>query len=248
MDESQVRLDSVQRFATDPSTIISPPAATNSATNDNRLETLWTAASTLGTVQLISHPSGALSAAAAEVATKLRKGFSVSRIASYSATGREVTLSDRILGSTLCDFVGYADGRSNYIASQRAVFSKDFSGCLMVVYTQNGERRVAHSAASQVPTMDCKQAFLTTLRTNGATLGGWFRPFVLADSDAKADAFRVISTHAGGDPNRMTTFGVISSTGQQYAIDAFKPVAAAGNDWIVTAVRTPQMYTTWTIA
>jgi hypothetical protein len=244
----QIKPGHVLRFGTDPSTIISPKQANSSEQNDNTLETPWPTTSALGQVQLISHPSGPLAAMAADVATKLRKGISLTRAASYSAAGRERTPADRLLGVTICDFVGYTDGKSNYIPSQRAVFSKDFSGCLMVLYTQAGQRRVAHAAASQTPRMDCKRAFLQTIQANGATLGGWFRPFVSAlDSDGRMAAFEAIREHVRGDPYAITTFGVISATGQPYAIDAFKPAAAIANDWIVTRLRTPQMYTTWTV-
>src|SRR6185436_10857452 len=99
---------------------------------------------------------------------KLRKDPSKTRQASYSAPLRALGPSDRVRGSVDCDFVGYTEGKSLYVPSRGAVISKDFTGCLMVLYSQNGERRVAHSAASQDPDMDCKRAFLRTLTANGA--------------------------------------------------------------------------------
>lgn len=236
----------VLRFtATDPGDIAPPAASTQD--NDITAETLWTAASTLGRVELISHPSGALADMAAEVAKKLRSGLSLTRLASYSDTGQAHTAQDRLLGTAICDFVGYVDGRSNYIATDRAAISKDFSGCLMVHYVVNGQRRIAHSAASKDPARDCKQAFLTTLQGMNARLVGWFKPFTTADDADFIRHFAVASPHVKGRPNRMTTFGVVTATGEAYAIEAFKPEAAVHNDWIVTAVRRPAIRTSWTV-
>ncbi|WP_431258165.1 hypothetical protein ACQ86G_27050 [Roseateles chitinivorans] len=237
----------ILRFGTDPHSIGAPMAATNSTTNDNRLETLWTSANSVGAVELISHPSGPLQAIADDAAKELREGFDLSRSVSYSPVGHAVTASDRRLGSTACDYVGYADGKSYYTETDQAVFSKEFSGCLMVAYRQNGVRRIAHVSASQVPTMDCKQAFLDTLRTHDATLIGWFRPFVLADSERKAKAFRKISKHADGDFGRTTTFGVFTASDQHYAIDAFRPNRGGPNVWVVMGVYRPQLYTTFNV-
>lgn len=236
----------VLRFGTCPSTIISPHGAVNAMNNDNTLATPWPTTSHLGLVQCISHPSGNIGAIAAAVATNLRTTASKSRNASYSAVGRFVTESNRVLGSENCDFVGYVDGQSNYIQSARTVFSKDFSGCLMVAYTIAGQRYVAHAAASQVPSMDCKQAFLTTIRGMNATLIGWFRPFVSSlDSNRKAQAFGVAGQYMQQQINNLTTFGVLTQNGQAYAIDAFKPHNIVGNDWVVTDIRAKNMDQSW---
>ena len=237
----------VLRFGTDPATITSPKGVAD-ALNDNTLETKWPTTKDLGMVQCVSHPSGDLGAIAADVATRLRDGGGKSRTASYSAVGRALTSSNRAVGSASCDFVGYVDGQSNYIESARTVFSKDFSGCLMVAYTVNGQRRVAHAAASAVPKMDCKQAFLNTLQANHAVLGGWFRPFVsVRDSGRKATAFGVIGKHVGHNINNLTTFGVITNTGQAYSVDAFKPTTVAGNAWVVTNVSPHVMTNSWIV-
>ena len=238
----------VLRFGTCPSTIISPAGVLNPPLNDNTLETLWTANSNLGLVQCLSHPSGNIGAIAADVATHLRTTpGGISRSTSYSRVGRLVTRSNRVVGQLNCDFVGYVDGRSNYIQSTQAVFSKDFSGCLMVEYTVAGQRRVAHAAASQVPTMNCKQAFLTTLQGIPAVLThGWFRPFVSAtDSGRKINAFGVIGNYIQNQINNLVTFGVVTAAGQPYSIDAFKPHGIAGNDWVVTDVSPKVMSQSW---
>lgn len=238
----------VLRFGTCPSTIVSPPGATASDNNDNTKATLWPAASDLGVVRCLSHPSGNLGSIGADVATHLRATpGSKARTASYSPVGRFLTESNRVVGSLSCDFVGYVDGQSNYIRSTETVFSKDFSGCLMVVYTLDGQRHVAHAAASIVPKMDCKQAFLTTLRGMGAVLNGWFRPFVSnSDSARKAAAFQVIGKYVGHNINYLTTFGVVTNTGQAYSVDAFKPAGVGGNDWVVTNVSPKVMSQSWT--
>jgi hypothetical protein len=237
----------ILRFGTCPSTIISPPGSRNPPFNDNTLETAWPAASNLGLVQCLSHPSGNIGAIAADVATHLRATpGSASRTAGYSGAGRLFTKSNRAVGSLPCDFVGYVDGQSNYIHSVQTVFSKDFSGCLMVVYTVAGQRRVAHVAASSVATMDCKQAFLTRLHGMHAVLTGWFRPFVSAlDSGRKANAFGVIGKYVGHNINNLTTFGVVTQAGQAYSVDAFKPGGVAGNDWVVTDVGAKVMSQSW---
>jgi hypothetical protein len=235
----------VLRFGTCPSTIVSPQGG---HFNDNTLETLWTTTSALGLVQCLSHPSGAIGAIAADVATHLRTTpNSKSRSTSYSGVGRLFTPSNRVIGQMTCDFVGYVDGRSNYIASLETVFSKDFSGCLMVEYTVAGQRRVAHAAASQVPEMNCKQAFLTTLQGMHAVLNhGWFRPFVSAtDSAAKINAFAVVGKYIQHQINNLVSFGVVTAGGQPYSIDAFKPHGIAGNDWVVTAVSPKTMSQSW---
>jgi hypothetical protein len=144
--------------------------------------------------------------------------------------------------------VGYVDGQSNYIQSTQTVFSKDFSGCVMVDYTIGGQRHVAHAAASAVPQMDCKQAFLTTLQGLHATLNGWFRPFISArDSARKANAFGVIGQYVGHQINNLTTFGVITQNGLAYSVDAFKPAGIAGNDWVVTDVTPYPMSHSWVV-
>lgn len=242
----KIKAGHVLRFnGTDPGDIV-PPAAT-AVGNDITAETRWTAQSVLGRVDLVSHPTGPLADMAAEVAKKLRPGISLTRLVSYSDTAKEHTPQNRFLGAALCDFVGYVDGRSNYIATDRAVISKDFSGCLMVSYVVNGERRVAHSAASQDPARDCKQAFLTTLQGQNARQLSWFKPYTTDEAAGFIQRFAVASPHVGGRPNRMTTFGVVTSTGDAYAIEAFKPLAAVQNDWIVTAVRRPQIRSSWTV-
>ena len=238
----------ILRFGTCPSTIISPPAV-DSSRNDNTLATLWPTTSNLGAVQCLSHPSGNIGSIAADVAKNLRTTpGSKSRSASYSKAGRFFTKSNRSKGTQICDFVGYVDGQSNYISSTQTVFSKDFSGCLMVDYTLNGQRRVAHAAASQVPKMDCKQAFLDTINGLNATLNGWFRPFVSnLDSNRKITAYGVISKYIGNNINNLTTFGVITPGGLAYAIDAFKPTGIAGNDWVVTHIANKTMSTSWLV-
>lgn len=238
----------VLRFGTCPSTIISPPGAPNSARNDNTLETLWTATSNLGAVQCLSHPSGALGPIAAEVVTHLRTTpGSLSRSASYSKVGQFLTSSDRAIGQVNCDFVGYVDGCSNYIQSNQTVFSKDFSGCLMVEYTVGGNRRVAHAAASQVAKMNCKQAFLTTLQGMNALLThGWFRPYVDAtDGARKVNAYNVVKKYIQNNVNNLVTFGVVTASGDAYSIDAFKPSGIPGNSWVVTYVGSKNMSQSW---
>lgn len=237
----------ILRFATCPSTIISPEGAKNDMNNDNTLATPWPVTSNLGIVQCLSHPSGNIGPIAAAVATGLRTTpGSVARSASYSPLGRAVTASNRPIGQETCDFVGYVDGQSNYIQSTHTVFSKDFSGCLMVAYTVNGQRHVAHAAASQVAKMNCKQAFLDTLQGMNATLIGWFRPFVSAtDSARKANAYGVIGQYLGHNINNLTTFGVVTQAGQAYSIDAFKPTGIAGNDWVVTDISPKVMSQSW---
>jgi hypothetical protein len=243
---NQIKPGHVLRFATCPSTIASP-MGTNPENNDNSAETAWPNTNTLGQVTLISHPSGALGEMAAAVALGVRPGSSVSRSASYSAVGRMVTPSDRPLGQETCDFVGYTDGKSYYINSARTVFSKDFSGCLMVAYTQAGQRRVAHSAASAVAQMDCKQAFLNTIQGNGAVLHGWFRPFRDAlDSARRLGAYQAFAGYMGNNPYAITTFGVITAANQAWAIDAFKPQGITGS-WVVTHVAQPALSNAWIV-
>lgn len=237
----------VLRFGTCPSTIVSPAGAPNPTTNNNTLATPWPTTSNLGLVQCLSHPSGNIGPIAADVATRLRTTpGSTARTVSYSAPGRLFTASNRAVGSQQCHFVGYVDGQSNYIPSVQTVFSKDFSGCLMVVYTIAGQRYVAHAAASAVPPMNCKQAFLTTIQGQHAVLNGWFRPFVSAlHSARKANAFGVIGQYVGHQINNLTTFGVITDTGLAYSIDAFKPNGVVGNDWVVTDVTAHALSQSW---
>ena len=250
---NQIEPGHVLRFGTDPSTIPSP--AGSNVANDNTLETLWTNTSNLGLVQCISHPGGVLGKVAAHVATALRGGSSLSRSASYSGAGRLLTASNRLVGSVACDFVGYTDGKTNYIATNNPAFSKDFSGCLFVLYSVNGQRRVAHAASSARPDMDCKQAFLNTLQAQNAILHGWFRPFQLpGDSVAKANEYPAISQFVANQINNLTTFGVITAAGVPYSINAFKPRTAGnygtlipGNDWIVTSVAQKVMSHGWIV-
>jgi len=245
---NQIKPGHVLRFTTDPAGIISPPAV--NAGNDNTLETLWPTTSNLGNVQVLSHPSGPIGAVAADVATRLRTGFSLSRQTSYSGLGRAVTQTNRIVGAQNCDFVGYTDGKAHYINSTNAVFSKDFSGCTMVVYTQGGVRRVAHAAASLVPAMNCKQAFMRTIQGNNAVLVGWFKPFTdVTDGARKANAFAVITRYIGGNINRLTTFGIVTAANVAYTLDAFKPVGAGygANDWVVTYIAQSTMSTSWAV-
>lgn len=237
----------VLRFGTDPTTIISPKASNVAVVGDNALATPWPTTSNLGNVQCLSHPSGSLGKIAADVATSVRTG-SISRSASYSGIGRAITSSDRNVGSVNCDFVGYTDGKSMYIQSANTVFSKDFSGCLMVAYTLGGQRHVAHAAASQVPNMDCKQAFLNTIRQMGAALIGWFKPYEAARDDTQKFAALQRFLVYMKDPYSMTTFGVVTAAGQAYSIDAFKPKAPGiGNSWVITHVSARAMNQNWNL-
>jgi hypothetical protein len=239
----------VLQFGTDPAGIVSPKGV-DSNQNDNTLVRAWPTTSQLGLVQCVSHPAGALGAIAADIATRLRtSGNAIARMASYSAIGRAKTPVDRPVGSETCDFVGYVDGQSQFIASARTVFSKDFSGCLMVAYNQGG-RRVAHAAASQVAKMDCKQAFLDAIRAQNATLIGWFRPFVDArDGARRMAAFNTVSKYIGGNPYAITTFGVVTAGNQAYSIDAFKPTTIpANNAWVVTDIRAHTLSQSWRFA
>ncbi len=240
----------ILRFGTDPDGIDSPNPSGATGTNDNSLETLWPNTSSLGRVRVLSHPSGTIGPIAADVAKKLRSGFSPMRMASYSPVGLEKTQADREIGYQNCDFVGYTDGKSHYINSDNTVFSKDFTGCTMVVYKQGGVRRVAHSAASPVPHMNCRHAFMTTLQGNGAALIGWFKPYVEADNERTSYTFSVIQKYIGGRASRLTTFGVITSDNLAYSLDAFKPSVGTGfgaGDWVVTCIARCPLDTSWVV-
>jgi hypothetical protein len=194
-----------------------------------------------------------LAASGAAVAKQVRVGGSpVSRAVSYSGVGNLARTAgsrrDVHVGQANADFVGYVDGKSMFINSSNMVLSKDFSGCLMVAYTLASQRRVAHVAASHSPKWDCKQVFLNTLRKNGGSLLGWFRPYEeVYDVNAKLATYQVISTYIGGNINKLITFGAIDAADQGYAIDAFKPVGVAGNDWVVTRARLKQMSSAWNV-
>ncbi len=243
----QMKPGHILRFSTCPSTIISPHGIKSEGFADNTLATAWPMNSHLGGVRCLSHPSGAIGPIAAEVALRIRTTPSKSRAVSYSAPGRLLTKSNRIIGSENCDFVGYVDGQSNYIQSALTVFSKDFSGCLMVAYTIGGQRHIAHAAASLVPKMDCKQAFLDTLHNMNATLIGWFRPFVEnLDANRVMNTFGIIGKYIGNNPIHLTTFGIVTQNGAAYSIDAFKPKGIVGNDWVVTDVTSRTMSQSWT--
>lgn len=247
---AQIKPGHVLRFGTDPSTIISPNAANAPGPQDNQLESHWPTTSQLGQVRCVSHPAGALGEIAAAVATGGGRGpSSFSRTVSYSGVGRALTASDRLVAQETCDFVGYTDGRSYYIDSNRTVFSKDFSGCLMVCYSVAGQRRVAHSAASAVARMDCKQAFLNTLQQQNAVLHGWFRPYSEAtDVNRKLATFQNVSGFIGGDVNRLVTFGVVTATNEAWAIDAFRPTGTAGGTaWVVTYIVRKTMSQAWNV-
>lgn len=234
----------VLRFGICPSTKIPPGGVVQQEGNDNAAETRWPVERNLGLVQCLSHPSGNIGAIAADVAKHLRTTpGSISRTAGYSRPGRLLMRrSDRVVGQVSCDFVGYVDGQTNYIESARTVLSKDFSGCLMVEYIRDGQRRVAHAAASRVPEMDCRQAFLRQLQRTGATLNGWFRLFVdTTDGGRKVNTFQAVSRYIGGNVNNLVTFGVVTAEGQAYSIDAFKPDGILGNDWVVCHVSQKNM-------
>lgn len=215
------------------------------------METPWPAnlASSLGVVQALSHPTGPIGAIAADVATRQRAGFSISRLVSYSEQGRARTPGDRLVGARNCDFVGYTDGKAHYIESTNTVFSKDFSGCTMVVYRKNGMRRVAHVAASAVPAMNCKQAFMETIQNDGAQLIGWFKPFTNDDNQRKINTFMAVTGYIADDIKRLTTFGIITDGNVAYSLDAFKPVEAGlrVNEWVVTHVRQHELNRGWVV-
>ncbi len=243
---NNIRPGYVLRFnGTNPWTIHSPQGS-GGVGNDNTLITAWPNVSNLGLVECFSHPSGAIAAAAAAVAKGMRPGFSIGRAASYSAPGQFLTQSNRPIGAENCNFVGYVDGETNQIQSGATVFSKDFSGCLMIAYTHNGNRHVAHASASQVASMDCKQSSLDTLQNMGATLIGWFKPFVQAqDINSKLAGFNAAKGYCE-QIDHLTTFGIITSGNLAYSVDAFYPKKIGGNEWVVTAVRSKPMSQSWT--
>lgn len=118
----------------------------------------------------------------------------------------------------------------------------------MVVYTVGGQRRVAHAASSQVRSMDCKQAFLNTLQVTGATLHGWFRPYLDAkDFNRKSNAFKLLINYMGGNINKLTTFGIVTGMNRAYSVDAFKPTGIGGNDWVVTHVSHKTLKIRWIV-
>jgi hypothetical protein len=242
----------VLRFGVSPSTIHSPPGG-DSGNNDNTLITPWpNDRKHLGVVRCLSHVTGALEPICAIVATSLRtEGSPRKRAISYSAFGskvREITGRQNVqIGQVAADFVGYVDGKSMSLASEAIVFSKDFSGCLMAVYQLNGHRYVAHVAASLDKKMDCKQAFLDTLRHQGATLVGWFQPYHGEDDlNRKLAAFAVITGYVGGAIDKFVTFGVVDGN-RGYTIDAFRPVGSDGMSWVVTYIAPKPMSQEWTV-
>lgn len=180
---NQIKPGYVFEFGVCPSTIISPPALANKLDN-TRIEPWPDHLRALGGVRCLSHPLGTSADAAAFVANNIRTGGDAgARARSYSPAGnlaRAVTFRRNVtIGNATADFVGYIEGQSNYVESQRTVFSKDFSGCLMVAFNRNGTRCVAHVAASLEPTSDCKHTFLHALSNHiGAhyDLIGWFQP------------------------------------------------------------------------
>jgi hypothetical protein len=242
----------VLRFGVDPSTILSPKNTlinVDGNTNDLPYQTshLWRAANSLGNVSVFSHASGAL-AEACSLAAGMRAGISMTRAASYSKLGTAYRASqgtqDVAIGNANADFVGYSDGYTNYTPSAGLCFSKDFSGCLMVAYRENGVRYVAHAAANQNDDLDCKQAFLTELQNKNATMIGWFRPFIReVDNAAKTTAMLKAQKYLNNNFYNFTTFGVITAQNLAYAITAFKPVSLnlGTNDWVVTNVASKVM-------
>jgi len=242
----QIKPGHVLRFEVDPGGIASPGAAAALHRQDISLETPWpTTSSNLGIVQVLSHTSEPIGKIAADVAKKL--DFSLTRLTLYSRPEPTATPVGQMLGFQNCDFVGYTDGKAHYINSNNSVFSKDFSGCTMVVYTQAGERRVAHVAASADREMNCKQAFMTRIRNNGAELIGWFKPYDAEDFARKMSAFGVISKYVGGDINRLTTFGVVTAANMAYSLDAFKPVGVGTNNWVVTYIALCHLNRDWNV-
>lgn len=118
----------------------------------------------------------------------------------------------------------------------------------MVVYNFEGQRRVAHAAASSVPKMDCKQEFLNTPKSKKATLNGWFKPFVDSrDGARKVQTFGSIAQYIGHNPHKLVTFGVITQNAQAYSLEAFKPDGIPGNDWVVTEVTPHAMSREWKV-
>jgi hypothetical protein len=234
----------VLRFGVDPSTIPSP----QHRGHDFQSSHLWGGVNSLGNVSVFSHASGTL-AEACSLAAGMRSGISITRPTSYSGLGtytREVTgRQDVAIGNATADFVGYTDCFTNYTPSNGLCFSKDFSGCLMVAYTYNGNRFVAHAAANSNTDNDCKQAFLTHLQNIGAIMLGWFRPYVEAlDGAAKMTAMVKAKKYVNNNFYNFSTFGVITAANQGYSITAFRPVSLnlANNDWVVTNV-TPKAMT-----
>ena len=119
----------------------------------------------------------------------------------------------------------------------------------MVAYTYNGARYVAHAAANQTPAEDCKQAFLSHLQHIGATMHGWFRPFVAAtDNAAKMSSMTKAQKYLNGNFYNFSTFGVITAGNQAYSITAFRPVSLnlGNNDWVVTNITPKTMTNSFT--
>ena len=234
---NQMKPGHILKFGVSPNTIASPG-------NNGECKVLkeWpTGLRSLHSVDCFSHPSGQIGDIAAKVATKFRSGFSPLRKLSYSSFGRSHTEADRPLGTATCDFVGYVDGQSRYSESDLTVFSKDFSGCLMAIFTVNGNRRVAHVAASSVLTNDCKQDFLDRLNPAKtqyiptANLIGWFRPYIDAvHGDRKFKTINwAIKEKLMTQPDSLVTFGVVTNHNIAYSLDAF---LYQNVGWVVTYV------------
>jgi hypothetical protein len=83
---NQIKPGHVLRFGTDPGGIVSPSAV--HIDNNNGAGDALADHEQPGTLQVLSHPDGPIGTIAADVATRLRPGFSLSRQVSYSGLGR----------------------------------------------------------------------------------------------------------------------------------------------------------------
>ena len=142
----------------------------------------------LGRVRVISHPDIPRQHGRGPTLRQLANhvGSRFSRYSkNYKFPSKFVAPKNITVGHFHADFVGYTNGTTQCVRSDRVVFSKDFSGCLMVVYTLIGARYVAHAPASEFPQQDCKKAFLEEIAdASHKQLIGWFRPWIRAHSDA----------------------------------------------------------------
>ena len=129
--------------------------------------------------------------------------------------------------------VPYAPGGVNYVETTGDVISGIFSGCVMAIYTHNGNRRVGHvhTGDDAGANLDCKDFMKALLASPGYHAVFQFKPFEKARDGDRAVA---IASKTAFGANGCCTFGLVTAANECYSLYTRK---VSGFEYVIEAVE-----------
>jgi len=130
------------------------------------------------------------------------------------------------------DWVPYAPGGINYMASDHDVLSGIFTGCVMASYSAAKQRRIAHvhTGDDAGAGLDCKDLMKNLLATSYAPIFA-FKPFDKHADGAVAEAICLKTTFGGFG---CAPFGLITASNTYHVIFTRK---VSNSEYVIESVR-----------